>query len=170
MTDLAETPIEIVTYRPEHRAAFERLNREWLEGHGLLEPADLPPLVDPEHHILADGGEVFFALRGGQVVGTCAAIPVSPGVIELAKLTVARDARGAGLGRRLCDVVIDFARSCGARRVVLSSSSKLQAAIRLYERLGFRPQPVPAEVPYQTADIYMTLELTGSGSPPAQSA
>src|SRR4051794_23857454 len=34
----------IVTYRPEFREAFERLNRDWLETHSLLEPTDVEHL------------------------------------------------------------------------------------------------------------------------------
>ena len=42
---------------------------------------------------------------------------------------------------------------------MLVSSSKLQAALRLYERMGFRREPLPAHLPYATADIYMELPL-----------
>ena len=36
----------------------------------------------------APGGEVFFAVEDGVVLGTCAAIPHAPGVLELAKFAV----------------------------------------------------------------------------------
>jgi putative acetyltransferase len=151
--------VQIVTYRPEFREAFERLNRAWLEAYALLEPADLVYLQDPEGHVLATGGQVFFALDGGQVVGACAAIRSTPSTVELAKLAVAPEAQGRGLGRRLCEHVLRFARAAGAAQVVLSSNSALVAAIRLYESLGFRHAPVPPTVPYASADVYMTLSL-----------
>jgi len=43
--------------------------------------------------------------------------------------------------------------------VVLVSSSRLQAALRLYERMGFVPAPLPADVPYATADVFMERSL-----------
>ena len=79
--------------------------------------------------------------------------------IELAKLAVSPAAHGRGLGRRLSETVIHFARNSGARRVILVSSTKLVAAVRLYESLGFRRAPMPSDVSYETADVYMELDL-----------
>jgi GNAT superfamily N-acetyltransferase len=151
--------VEIVAWRPELRDAFERLNRGWLEGHGLLEDGDLVYLQDPEAAIIAPGGEIFFALEGDRVIGTCAAIPKSETTIELAKLGVAPGAQNRGVGRRLCEAVLGFARQEGAARVVLTSNTRLTAALRLYRTLGFRDAPVPDDVPFVTVDVYMTLEL-----------
>ena len=153
------SPVEIVTYQPEYREAFERLNLRWLEEHALLEEADLVYLRDPEKQVLAGGGEVFFALREGEVVGTCAAIRISPSRVELAKLAVAPHAQGLGLGRRLCDRVIEHARGLGATEIALTSNTALVPAIALYQSLGFRHAPMPPENRYATADVYMTLSL-----------
>jgi ribosomal protein S18 acetylase RimI-like enzyme len=151
--------IEISLYRPELRADFERLNRSWLEAHSLLEAADLVYLEDPDRHILADGGQVFFAIQGGEVVGTCAAIRVSATTFELAKLSVAQAARGRGLGRRLCKLVLDYASAAGATEIVLSSNSSLVDAIHLYESLGFQHASLPADLRYATANVFMQRSL-----------
>jgi GNAT superfamily N-acetyltransferase len=154
-----ETNTTIMTYRPEFREAFERLNRAWLEAHSLLEPADLEHLHHPDLHILSSGGQIFCALQAGEVVGTCAAIRVSPSVFELAKLAVAPVAQGRGLGRQLAERVIRFARDAGASKIELTSHTALVQAIRLYESLGFQHEPIPPDVRYQTANVYMTLSL-----------
>jgi len=151
--------IEVIEYRSDLRPDFERLNRLWLEGHGLLEPADLEHLQDPEHHILDSGGQVFFATQGASVIGTCAAIRISPAVFELAKLSVDPTARRSGLGRRLCEVVLNYARQAGAAEVVLTSHTSLISAIRLYESLGFRHEALPADIRYETANVFMRLIL-----------
>lgn len=156
--------LAIVPFRPELREAFERLNRRWLEDHGLLEPVDLEYLKDPEGHVLASGGQVLFALRDGEVVGTCAILRLSPSTVELAKLAVSPDAQGMGLGRRLCVEALAFARELGAQEVVLTSNSALVAAIGLYESLGFRHEPMPPGVRYASADVFMVLQL-GTGRP-----
>lgn len=158
--DVADAPL-IVPYRHGFQAAFERLNRTWLEAHGLLEPADLAYLQDPQGSILAGGGQIYLALDGDAVVGTCAAIRVAPATIELAKLAVAPAAQQQGLGRQLCLRVIRFARDAGATRVELTSNSALVQAIRLYESLGFRHVPLPPQVRYRSADVCMTLHLPG---------
>ena len=67
--------IELVTWRPELAADFARLNRAWLELYFTVEPLDEEYLGDPEGHIIAPGGEIFFALDGDEVIGTCAMIP-----------------------------------------------------------------------------------------------
>lgn len=150
-------PPTIVTYRPAFREAFERLNLAWLEANGLLEPADVEYLRDPELRILAPGGQLFCALRAGEVVGTCAALRLSPRVFELAKLAVAPAVQGHGLGRQLCEHVIRFARDAGASVIVLTSHTSLAPAIKLYETLGFQHRPLPADVRYLTANVYMEL-------------
>jgi GNAT superfamily N-acetyltransferase len=152
-------PVRIVTYRPDLREAFESLNRVWLEEHGLLEPPDVEYLRDPERLIVATGGQVFFALDGDRVVGTCAAIRISDSTFELAKLTVDPAAQGRGLGRRLCQVVLQFARDAGAATIFLTSHAALAQAVRLYESLGFDHRPMPADVRYATANVYMTRSL-----------
>lgn len=151
---------EIVAYQPEFRDAFEGLNRAWLEAYSLLEPADLPQLKNPELHILSKGGQVFFALQGNKVLGTCAAIRLSNTRFELAKLSVDPAFHGHGLGRMLSEAVISFARQAGAHEVVLTSNSALIAAIKLYESLGFQHNPRPINIQYKTANIFMTLKLT----------
>lgn len=151
--------VELVGFRPELRSHFERLNRVWLEAHSLLEPADVEYLQNPETHILAHGGEVFFAMRGDEVVGTCAAIPAKGTTWELAKLTVDPSARGRGVGRRLCEAVLRYAKERGATEIFLTSNTALVEAIRLYESLGFVHAPLPADVRYETADVYMELAI-----------
>ena len=155
----APVPVTIVGYDPRHAADFARLNRQWLEFHDLLEAADLEYLEKPHETIVATGGEVFLALLDGRVVGTCAAIVPHPGTVELARLTTDAAWRGRGIGRRLTEEAIAWARRRGARRVILVSSTRLVPALRLYERLGFSHRPLPRDTPYATADVCMELRL-----------
>jgi GNAT superfamily N-acetyltransferase len=149
----------IETFTPEHAGAFAALNRAWLVEHDLIEPHDEEQLADPWKEILNPGGQIFVALEGHDVVGVCAAIPSGSDAFEVAKLSVAPSSQGQGLGRRLVEHCLTFAREHGARRMVLVSSTRLQAALRLYESMGFRHGPVPADVQYVTADVYMELDL-----------
>ena len=155
--------VEIVPYHAVYALDFARLNRAWLEQCFTVEPLDEEYLGDPEGHILLPGGEIFFAVEAGRVIGTCAAIPRSEGTFELAKLAVTPSARGRGLGRALATAVIEFAKSRGATRLVLVSNSTLVPALRLYESMGFRHLPFPGPPPYTDADVYMELELGAPG-------
>ena len=152
--------VEIVTYRPEFAKDFALLNYEWLERYFTVEPLDEEYLSDPEGHIMQLGGEIFFALDGTRVIGTCAAIPREDGTMELAKLAVTPDAQGRGLGRALSVAVIEFARSRQPKNLYLVSSTRLGPALRLYETLGFRHLPFPWPPPYTDADVYMELDVS----------
>ena len=151
--------IEIVGYDDRFAPDFRRLNVEWLEGFGLLEPADLKYLNAPRESIIVPGGEILLAVKGGTVVGTCAVLPGGPNVVELVKLAVAPAAQRRGIGRRLTAAAVERARALGAEKMVLVSNSRLTAAIRLYESLGFAHAPVPADTGYASADVYMELSL-----------
>jgi len=93
-------------------------------------------------------------------VGTAAALPVSPGRFELAKMAVEPAFQGSGIGRLLGEAVIEFARSTNADTIFLVTNSRLDGAIRLYERLGFEHRPMPFTSAYSRADVYMELVLT----------
>jgi ribosomal protein S18 acetylase RimI-like enzyme len=151
--------VTIVSYRPEHAGAFDSLNRAWLVGHGLLESADEPHLRTPDQTIIAAGGQIFVAIEEGRVIGTCAAVPHGPGEFELVKLAVAPPAQGRGIGTSLVECTVNFVRQQGAQRITLLSSSRLGAALKLYERVGFKYAALPTTNPYATADVYMTLDL-----------
>lgn len=146
-------------FRPEHAARYESLNRAWLVEHDLLEAADEPQLTRPNEAIIDRGGAILVATDGNEVIGTCAIVPHETGEFELVKLAVAPSARGQGIGRQLIDACLALARERGATRVDLLSSTKLGAALRLYERAGFRHAPLPRRNPYATADVYMVFDI-----------
>lgn len=52
-----------------------------------------------------------------------------------------------------------YSRGRGAQRLMLLSNSRLVTALRLYEGLGSRCTPVPADALYVTADVSMELDL-----------
>jgi hypothetical protein len=61
--------IVILTYKDTHAAAFNRLNRAWMEENALLEDGDRKQLEQPRESILAMGGEIFIAFMSEEVVG-----------------------------------------------------------------------------------------------------
>ena len=157
MSRQSSGPIEIVQFRPELAAAFESLNRAWIERLFKMEDADLKVLRDP-HAIIVKGGQIFFAMDGGAAVGTTALLRVSPAIYELAKMAVTPAYQGRGIAERLGREAIDYARRAGAERVFLETNSSLKNAIRLYERLGFAHAPLKPS-PYVRADVYMELRF-----------
>ena len=124
-----------------------------------VEPADRKVLDDPQRAIIQPGGMIYFALDGERPVGTVAMILVSPGRYELAKMAVASSHQRRGIGEQLGAVGIEWARRQGAQVVFLQTNSRLDGAIRLYERLGFRHAVDPDPSKYARADVYMELRI-----------
>jgi len=151
--------LAIVPFRPDHAAAWARLNEAWLaEGGFVVEAKDRKVLDDPEGAILRPGGRIFMAEQNGVAIGCCALMAMDDGGFEVAKMTVTPPARGQGVSRRLLEACEAEARATGARRLYLESSSTLAVAGALYRSFGFVDLP-PRPTPYVRADVFMEKRL-----------
>ena len=154
--------ITVIDFEPKYAADFKRLNIEWLDKYELTEPADISMLDNYQKEILDTGGVIFLATTGDEIVGSAALIQEREGEFELAKMAVTEPWQGKGISKMLIEKCLDKAAALKAKKVFLLSSSKLSAALSLYEKYGFRHVPV-TNSHYETADVMMELLMSGDG-------
>lgn len=82
-------------------------------------------------------GCIILAKQNGITVGCIALKPIDEGVCEMKRLYVRPEARSEGLGRRLVEELISFARKSSYTSMKLDTVSKLKEAISLYRSFGF---------------------------------
>ena len=152
-----ENPIQILDYQPEHRAWFEKLNREWIEKYFAMEPPDFQILQNPEKYILTEGGSIFMARYQHEIVGTVALKFHSRSLYELTKMAVNENFQGKKIGRTLAEATNAKAKNSRAEKIILYSNTMLAPAIALYQNLGFRE--IPVDGPYKRTNIKMELSI-----------
>jgi N-acetylglutamate synthase-like GNAT family acetyltransferase len=148
----------IIDYEDQYLQAFQRLNIEWLKKFNLLESHDLEVLKYPRENVIDKVGFIFILKEGDVVIGTAGIFKLNDKEFELIKMFVAPEYRGRKYGDMLLTKCIAKAKELKASKIILFSNSKLQTAIRLYEKSGFKHVAV-TDAPFVTADIKMELEL-----------
>jgi ribosomal protein S18 acetylase RimI-like enzyme len=150
--------IAIVDYEDQYQKDFQRLNLEWLEKFNLVESHDLEVLNQPREIVINRGGFIFLLKDNDAIVGSAGIYKVNDEEFELIKMYVAPEYRGKKYGEMLLQHCLAKVKETNASKIILYSNSRLQTAIRMYEKFGFKHVDV-INAPFETADIKMELVL-----------
>ena len=114
-----------------------------------------------EHYNKLDGGCFWIAeeIIDKQIIGTAAIrnLKQYASTCELKRMYVVKEYRRLGIGQKLLDTAVDFAKRIGYIRIVLDSSKNLEAARALYLKNGF--VDIARYNDNDRADIFMEKSL-----------
>ena len=155
MTDKRGDAFHVRPYEPRDRAALEAMYADFEPKRGAqgLPPASQPALKRWLDRTLPLGRHLVVDI-GGRILGHVMLVPVDEGSAELANF-VHQSIRDRGIGTALNGIAIDLARRSGLSRVWLSVEPGNRAAVRSYEKAGFRRLPGSLWAP----EIEMQIDL-----------
>lgn len=156
--------MDFAPIEPQHDAAMAAIVRAALVEHGLDIPgtAYFDAALDHLSAFYDRPGRAYYVLLDdGAVVGGVGVAEFDglPGGCELQKLYLAPAFRGLGLGYDMIRFIEDRARELGYKQIYLETHTNLRAALRAYERSGYRQIPRPSSVIHTTMDRFYLKEL-----------
>jgi putative acetyltransferase len=98
--------------------------------------------TDSLYELFQQKGAVYFIaesadkLLGGGGIFPTDGLPAD--TCELVKMYLLPEARGIGLGRRMIETCLTFAKESGYKQVYLETMPELKPALKAYEKLGFQ--------------------------------
>ena len=149
------TELQMRDARPNDRDAIEAVTLSAYQEYAALLPArwegyrqnilatlaDVQPaaqiVADQESHIV--GTVLLYPAE--TVIANPGGVPVTLTWPEVRLLAVAPTARGQGVGAALMQECVRRARQSGARVLTLHTADIMEAAMRLYARMGFQRAP-----------------------------
>jgi RimJ/RimL family protein N-acetyltransferase len=158
MTDNTNTPFVVRECTPADRAALEAM---YVDFRPKRAAQGLPPNSKLRRrrwldHVLQKGVNLAAEIDGA-VVGHIMLIPTpEEGTVELANF-LHQSVRNRGIGTTLNRIALDRARDLGYKRVWLSVEPSNRAAVRSYQKAGFRRLPGSLFAP----EMEMAVSLAG---------
>ena len=154
-------PIEI-----NDNVFLAKVIRDALTEFGANKPGTVyfDPTTDALYELFqAPGSYYFVATINNELVGGCGIFPTENlplGTCELVKLYLKASARGTGLGKKLMQEAMQWAKENGYTQVYLESMPELSKAVSIYENVGFERIGHPlGNSGHSGCDIWMTKQL-----------
>ena len=134
--------IRRIEEKDNHELAF--VVRTTLAEFGANKPGTVffDPTTDELYSLFQKAGSVYYvALKDDKLVGGGGIYPTDglpTDTCELVKMYLLPEARGIGLGKKLIEKCLGFAKEAGYKNVYLETMPELINALKVYEKMGFR--------------------------------
>ena len=156
---ILENTVEIIPFTPELKQHIKTLNLEWLTMYFKVEQIDEIVLSNPQGEIIDKGGFIFYAKYNSQIIGTASLLKKDEFTFELSKMAITEKIQGLGIGKKLVEHCLAFAKENDIQKLILYSNRKLESAIHLYKKYGFVEIELENGI-YERADIKMEKIIT----------
>ncbi|MGC4034548.1 MAG: GNAT family N-acetyltransferase [Chitinophagaceae bacterium] len=133
----------IRTIQPSDNEDLAKIIRNTLAEFGANHPGTVyyDSTTDTLFELFQKEESIYFVgIIDGKIVGGAGIYPsdgLPTDTCELVKMYLLPEARGIGLGRKLIDQCIEFARQNNYKNVYLESMPELKKALTVYEKFGF---------------------------------
>lgn len=116
----------------------------------------LDDMQDVQAHYFDRRGLFLGVYDCERLVGTGAVRQLSDTVCELKRMWLLEPYQGRGIGRRILDELLDFARRNGYQTMRLITDRRQERAIRFYRRAGFQVIEPESDDP---DDVFMAMAI-----------
>ena len=151
--------LTIVPYEPKYTQKFKDLNIAWITEYFKVEAKDKELLEHSQSTIIDKGGFIFMGLWNNEPVGCFALIKKTDNRYELGKMAVDKTYHGLQIGQKMLSYAITFSKNKNWETLELYSSTKLDTALHIYKKFGFKNIPLEDNLEYLRSDIKMELTL-----------
>ncbi|HDU8649937.1 GNAT family N-acetyltransferase [Morganella morganii] len=130
--------------RPEDNPGIAQVIREVSAEHGLTADKGFTvadPILDSLYEVYSQPRAAYWVIEmDGEILGGGGVSGLAGGdgkTAELQKMYISSRLRGKGLAKQIALQALEFAEAEGYSQCYLETTADLQAAIKLYEKLGF---------------------------------
>ena len=136
--------IKLRTIQKEDNVQLAQIIRDTLTEFKANKPGTVyyDETTDQLFELFQKPGSIYYvALMDDELVGGGGIYPsdgLPNGTCELVKMYLLPEARGIGLGKRIIEECLAFAKENGYSQVYIESMPELENALKVYEKFGFK--------------------------------
>lgn len=146
-----------------HAPAVHQLIAEVLGSYDLYHrrPAYVDNDIDDILSNYFNNGGYFWVVENGDgnIIATFAIFKMDDRTCELRKMYLRMHEQGKGIGKLLLQTAIAKAKDLAYTKMVLKTNSKLNKAVMMYEKYGFRHCAISEKDQLTDCDVAMELDL-----------